>query len=140
MRSPLLLGPLAAIFLLAGCFRHDYYISSAEPEPAPVVWQWNHHLFWGIVRLNSGVPLDGVCPQGVAYIENWIGPLQVVLSVITGGIYTPTTVRVWCGKSMAPVEVDVALDREAITELERRVPDLEAQVRRALRPDAPAPF
>lgn len=139
MRKPVLLAALVGALFLGGCYRHDYYYTTAQSEPVEALWQWNHHLFWGIVRLNRGVPLDAVCPQGIARIENWMGPLQVVLSVLTAGVYTPTTVRVFCGKHLAAVDVDVELDEQGVRELQRAHPDLEERVRAALAPDAPPP-
>lgn len=140
MREPVLLLTLVGGLFLGGCYRHDYYYTTVSPEPVPAVWAWNHHLFWGIVRLNQGVPLDAVCPAGnISRVENWMGPLQVVLSVLTAGIYTPTTVRVFCGKDVTPVELDVTVDERTVLELQRTYPDLEERVRAALAPGAPPP-
>jgi hypothetical protein len=91
---------LAAVVLVAalgttGCFRHVYSYPAA-PEPRASTWQWHHHLLWGLVNVAPSVHLERICPQGVAHIENWMGPGQAILSYLTLGIYTPTTVRVYC--------------------------------------------
>jgi len=95
-------------------------------------WSWHHHLFWGIVNLNDDTPLDLLCPQGVARVETWMGPLQVILTAITGGIYAPTTVRVFCRAEAPPVVLRLEVHEALIARLRERYPNLERLLRVAL--------
>lgn len=118
--------------LLSGCWRHRYINSQAVQEVQPAVWEWNHHLLWGLIKLSDDVMIDQVCPAGVARIESWVGPLQVLLYAVTGGIYSPTTIRVWCAKPHVIVPVEVQLDERIIGKLRQMHPDLEERLREAL--------
>jgi hypothetical protein len=130
---------LAVALMLAatGCFRHEYTYPD-PPERRAQVWQWHHHLLWGLVNISPSVHLERICPQGVARIENWLGPGQAIISWLTGGIYTPTTVRVYCARAPGPGEatgndlegiaVRVEMDAQTIARLREDFPDLEARV------------
>ena len=56
--------------------------------------------FFGLAGL-AIVDLDEACPQGVARWQNSKAPDDTFLSIVTLGIYTPRTVRIWCA---APAE------------------------------------
>ncbi|MFW6049904.1 MAG: Bor/Iss family lipoprotein [Myxococcota bacterium] len=122
---------LATALLATGCYRHQYVNTSVRSSSQAQSYQWHHHLLWGLVNVAPEVPLDRICPRGVARIENWMGPVQALLSFITAGIYTPTTVRVFCAAGGGPVDVGVRLDGEAMGELEERYPDLQERAERA---------
>jgi hypothetical protein len=122
---------LAAVLSISGCFRHSYTYPD-PPEDRAQVWQWHHHLLWGLVNISPSVHLERICPQGVARIENWMGPAQAIISYLTAGIYSPTTVRVFCAVSPqaaeAPVDVRVELDERTVARLREAFPDLDARV------------
>lgn len=123
----------ACLLVSAGCYRHDYYVTNTTPEQVPTVWTWNHHLFWGLVRASEDYPLDAICPQGgVSLVENWMGPLQAILSWLTAGIYTPTTVRIYCNAGPKPFTLRIRFDRETLEALRAAHPDLEDRIREAL--------
>lgn len=129
---PTLFAVALAATLLSGCWRHNYVNTQAVAEVEPAYWSWNHHLLWGIIKLSDDVYIDQVCPAGVARIESWVGPLQVLFYALTGGIYSPTTVRVWCAKPHVVVPVEVQLDERIIGKLQRMYPDLEERLRAEL--------
>ena len=126
---------------VGGCYRHTYYEVSTVPSIPAADWRWHHHLLWGLISLSEDVPLDRICPMGVSRIENWIGPLQWILTAITSGIYTPTTVRVFCRSTAPaaptvpaeqPVDVKLELTSKMIDWLQYRYPDLEDRIAAAL--------
>ncbi len=127
----------ATVLSTTGCFSHVYYNAGTTPAPAPAVYNWNHYLFWGLVGLTGDYALNRICPQGVARVENWVGPLQTLLTWLTIGIYAPTTVRITCVAGNA-VNVPVHVDKRVAERLRARFGDLVPQLRRALaHPDEP---
>lgn len=96
MRSRIFALAVLVALLSGGCYRHTYYVAGTTPEASAREWRWNHHFLWGLLNVSPPIPVNAVCPSGVARVENWIGPGQAILSWITVGIYTPTTDRVFC--------------------------------------------
>lgn len=136
---------MAALLVLStGCFRHEYVDVGVQPQPHAQVYQWHHHLLWGLVNVAPEVALDRICPGGVARITNWMGPLQALISYVTVGIYTPTTVRVFCAAGGAGASIGIELDDEAVATLSSEHPDLEDAAKAAAedlegRSDRPLP-
>lgn len=57
---------------------------------------WQHSLFFGLVPA-SVVDLDQYCPEtGVLHVKSSVGPLGVLATVFSAGIWTPSHVRVTC--------------------------------------------
>jgi hypothetical protein len=101
----------------------------------PAYQRWHHHFIAGLVTVDDPVQLDTICPQGVAYIDDWIGPLQVILSFLTLSIWTPTTVTIYCradGAPPVPVQVPFAPPPQVLEDLRREIPDLEERVAAAI--------
>jgi hypothetical protein len=137
-----------------GCYRHLAVNAGTVPEAFPRSAQWHHHVLWGLVNLTEPEVLNAVCPQGVAQVYTRVTFFNWVLSVITGGVYSPTRVDVWCAQAggaappTGPFSVLVRPTPEAVARWRRAFPDLEAGLRepapaapRALaagRPAAPA--
>lgn len=87
---------LAAI-ALAGCFQHTQFMNEDQPsEPVARLHAVNHHVLWGIIDASGPLDLDVVCPDGVAAIHTEVGPLGVLVGLVTGGIYVPTRTDVFC--------------------------------------------
>ncbi|MFW5925071.1 MAG: Bor/Iss family lipoprotein [Myxococcota bacterium] len=132
-RAALVAFMAALLALSSGCFRHEYVDVGTRSEPHAQVHQWHHHLLWGLVNVAPRVALDRICPGGVARITNWMGPLQALISYVTAGIYTPTTVRVYCAAGGRSAKVGIQLDDEVIATLSSEHPDLEDGARAAAR-------
>lgn len=132
MRYGLVALMLSLGILGGGCYRHTYFVAGTTPEAAPREWTWHHHLLWGLVNLNAPVPVNAICPQGVSRVDDWIGPGQAIISWLTAGIYTPTTVRVYCRLAHMPVTIRLVPDQAALARMKALHPRLEAQLVEAL--------
>lgn len=97
---------------LTGCYRHYFVNGSVTQASVPAYKEWHHHLFWGLANLSGEVDLTTVCPGAIARIQNKISIVDGILSSLTGGIYTPTEVRIYCAVAgaEAPQPVDVSLE------------------------------
>jgi hypothetical protein len=92
------------IVLLGGCFHSDYYVSGTTPvEEAQS--EWRHRLLLGLIDLDPDTDLRAVCPQGVSHIEEEMEVGNVILFFITLGIYSPSTIDIWCQQPPPPVQV-----------------------------------
>ncbi len=56
----------------------------------------HHHIIYGLAKLSDEISLDAVCPTGVHRIESEHTVVDPLLAIVTAGIYTPTTVQIWC--------------------------------------------
>lgn len=108
-------GLLASLLAASGCFRHTFDNPSYPMEPVPSYAKWHHHFIFGVVSVSPDLNLQAVCPGGVARIENQIGPIGWVITFVTGGIWTPTTVIIWCAASGNPYAVDLATGKVVAT-------------------------
>ena len=91
---------LPVVVLLAaassGCYRHTWNVPGTVPAAEPEYSAWHGHLIFGLVDLVGPVDLRATCPQGIAQIESYLGPIGVIVSVLTLGIFTPFTVNISC--------------------------------------------
>lgn len=96
------MGRLVAIALLlvaplaAGCVTHTYVVSGTTPTDHPDDVEWRSHLLAGLISLDGDIDLREACPQGVALIEDQVEFLNGLLWLVTGFIYTPSTVDIYC--------------------------------------------
>lgn len=91
-------------FVTSGCYRHSFRTGAPPRGSAPDAVTSNHHLFWGFANLSGEVHAGLYCPQGTAMIKNRVGPLGVLVSIITGGIWVPTRIEIWCAGGVAEGE------------------------------------
>lgn len=81
---------------LSGCATHR--INYTNPSAAPGGAETDHKqsfFLWGLVG-GSQVDLGKTCPNGVASIVSRAAPLDGILTAVTGGIYSPMSVKVTC--------------------------------------------
>lgn len=90
------LAALLSMVLLSGCFQHVYTVAGTTPEPEPAYDSWHGHILFGLVDVSDPVDLRAACPVGVAKVEDQIGVLNLLVSVVTVFIYTPSTISVYC--------------------------------------------
>jgi len=100
------LGALAAAVTMAGCYEHTYHIGAGAPTGTVVYDQWRHHWIAGLISPGDEMALDDVCPSGNATIEQEMTFLNGLVSALTSGIYSPTTVRVKCATGRADLDID----------------------------------
>jgi hypothetical protein len=99
---------LAAV-LLAGttaCYEHTFTIGNGAPAGPIVDEEWHHHWLWGLISPNQELQLREECASPDATIEAEESFLNGLVAVLTGGIYSPTTVRVRCGDGTASLELN----------------------------------
>ncbi|MEM9487845.1 MAG: hypothetical protein AAGC55_01810 [Myxococcota bacterium] len=90
---------VAAMLALGACLPTTF----SSGTPAGVTYRtWNNFYLFGLVG-NAWVDAATLCPTGVARVETRVGIGQVLLGVITIGLYVPRTVIVSCA---APVASD----------------------------------
>jgi hypothetical protein len=96
-RSLLALALLALVATSSpGCYRHTWNVPGSVPAAAPEYSAWHGHLLFGLVDLVGPIDLRATCPQGISQIENYLGPIGTIISILTLGIFTPVTVNVFC--------------------------------------------
>ncbi len=85
---------IVTLLLAAGCFRNTLYVSGMTPELERS--EWRHHALFGLISFSEDIDLRELCPQGIARVETRQDALNVLVSVLTIGIYTPSQVVVVC--------------------------------------------
>ena len=107
----LLCGLLGALVLTSGCYR----VSVTHGRGREVTGRradysrWQHHLIAGLVRAGAHVNLDQICPEGVAAVRTDVSFLNNLVAWLTGGIYTPSRLKVWCETAPRPVQAVPAM-------------------------------
>lgn len=98
---PLLAGAALAVALSStACYRMQYFDAALDPAPESVE-RWNHFGLYGLLG-DPVVPLYDLCPDGVAQVDVWHSPANVVVSILLLGLYTPSTTEVWCVAEAPP--------------------------------------
>jgi len=89
-----LLG-IACLVPLAACYEHTVTVGGGAPA-APVVYDhWQQFWLAGLIG-HTQVDVQEMCPSGRATIVAKQTFLNGLVSALTSGIYTPTTLRVRC--------------------------------------------
>ncbi|MCB9680192.1 MAG: hypothetical protein H6733_01870 [Alphaproteobacteria bacterium] len=98
-RTILPLLVVASTAVLPGCLSVKYSAQrsiDAGASRGDVHRTWQHSLFLGLIPV-SAVPLDSYCPDtGVLHVRSQVGPLGMLATVATLGVWTPTRVKVTC--------------------------------------------
>ena len=90
---------------VAGCYQHTFTIGDGAPAAPVVDEEWHHHWLWGLISPDNELRLRDECSSGNATIEAEESFLNGLVAVLTGGIYSPTTVRVRCAGGMASLDL-----------------------------------
>ncbi|MBI5510327.1 MAG: Bor family protein [Deltaproteobacteria bacterium] len=69
--------------------------ATGAPRVQQPVSHWNDYFFGGLVGENE-LELAEICPQGVARVEVSHTLGNGIVSILTLGTYSPTTIEVWC--------------------------------------------
>ena len=93
------IGRMAAaaglVMVTAGCYEHTYTVGRGAPAGPIVYEEWQNHWLGGLIGHDTH-ELETVCPSGNATIHDEQSFLNGLVSALTGGIYSPTTVRIRC--------------------------------------------
>lgn len=84
---------LAVGFAGSGCYTVRY-TTKMVPD-GNVVSAWNHFFMWGLVG-DPVIDVPAMCPNGFAHAEVTHSFVNQLVSFITLGIYSPTTVDIAC--------------------------------------------
>jgi len=96
MRNKLL--TLCSVLLLTGCMSTQVALDSRFQPSQPPAYEDYFDYYWFGLSGNSTVDLQKVCVDQKPYGFRRLRSLQDgFIGIITLGIYTPVTVRVWCG-------------------------------------------
>lgn len=93
-----LIALIALVALTTGCWRVHY--TSDEP-PGRTFVETEHFFLYGLIG-TAVVDVRAVCPDGASDIVRYAGPIEVVLWVVTIGIYTPAKHAITCASSVEP--------------------------------------
>lgn len=84
-----------ALCVLSGCFRHEYVFGrGADVSQAPTSYKWRSHWVGGI---GGSARTDlAQCTSGNLVARDGVTVANGVAGALTLGVWTPSTVRVWC--------------------------------------------
>ncbi len=102
---------LGLVMVATGCFEHTFTVGQGAPTGPVVYREWQSQWLGGLIgerNLDSGA----LCPSGNLTIHDEQSFLNGLVSVLTAGIYTPTTVTIRCDTGQS---VDVALTEGEVT-------------------------
>lgn len=88
------IGSLLAVLLVTACY-HTTISTGVAPLPGETRKDWAHGYLWGIIGPET-VRTDGVCKHGVSLVETEHSFLNMLVSALSLGIYTPVTIRFRC--------------------------------------------
>jgi len=107
------LAACMVVLLSSGCY-HARIETGLQPSGQTVERSFAHSWLAGLVP-PSTVETMGRCPDGVARVDTQLSFVNQLVSVLTGGIYTPMSIRVSCAAAREDAEETAALpviDRE----------------------------
>ena len=125
-----LIAPILLGLSLVGCMNHTYVNPSATPEAEASYSGSYHHIIFGLIDLSKEVNLEQVCPNGVAKIENKQSFVNGLVTCITGNIYSPTSVKVWCsaGGGAAAELHELNISAQGMQSIAQHSPETRAQI------------
>ncbi len=87
-------GLLLGLLFVGGCYRMA--VLNGEPVPFIKDKKAPHHGIYSLVEISQVISLNEVCPSGFARIDEQVSFVNGLLSGLTNGVYTPSTVFVQC--------------------------------------------
>ena len=106
---------LALLPVLAGCFEHTTTVGAGAPHAPAVYDHWEHFWLGGLIG-HTRVDVARTCPSGDATIESEQTFLNGLVSALTGGIYTPVSLRIRCADGR---RTDLGLTSEEVERIVR---------------------
>ncbi len=91
-----ILALTATMMLVAGCNKITY-VNPQVPRGGAVHVEGGSFFIFGLVGEKT-IPVYQMCPNGVAQMQSKASFVDLVLGVITIGIYTPRTYEIECGR------------------------------------------
>jgi len=124
MKKINILAVLALGLALTGCFSHTITVGSGgNTSGEPSATQSNSFFVAGIFG-EANVDVGATCPDGNATVVVNHTLINRLLQVLTGSLWAPTTVTIYCGGGSAEVELSVE-DMKKIAEAPSMQPIIE---------------
>ncbi|MEQ8329293.1 MAG: Bor family protein [Longimicrobiales bacterium] len=89
------LGALLLLLSAAGCYKHTVHSGQGAPAGPVVYDHWEHFWIGGLIG-DTRLDLRQLCASEDATVRIRQTFLNGLVTGLTGGIYTPTTVEVRC--------------------------------------------
>jgi Bor protein len=105
MRSTRMLALCALAATLAGCY-HATIETGAKPSTVTLEKRWASAWIDGLVAPKT-VETASKCPSGVAKVETQLSFVNMLVGILTLGIYTPMDIRVTCAEAGAGMSLEV---------------------------------
>lgn len=86
---------LAVLVTIAGGCYHANIDTGRTPSSVTVEKSWAHGWIYGLVPPSS-LETAQKCPSGVAKVETQLSFANQLVNFLTGGIYTPMSIKVTC--------------------------------------------
>lgn len=125
------------LLALAGCFERTFTVGAGAPRGPVVDNHWENYWLGGLVG-HHRYDIEEICPSGNATIETYQSFLNGLVSGLTTGIYTPTTLRIRCQTGQrADIELSeedvqrIVLDERFLEAVEATMPGRLEEVREA---------
>jgi Bor protein len=126
-----------ATVLSAACYKHSFVIGAGASAGQLIYDHWENFWIAGLIG-KTDVTVAQMCPSGNATIEAKQTFLNGLVSALTSGIYTPTTLRIRCQDGR---QAEIALTSEDVARIvhddgfgpwvDREAPELSSAVRTA---------
>ena len=124
----------AMMLMLGACYEHTFTVRGGAPQGPVVYDHWQNYWLGGLIG-HTKVALEDICPSGRATIIAKQTFLNGLVSALTSGIYTPTTLKVRCADGRrAALELEgedvarIVADPGFLEWVEHDLPDREEEV------------
>lgn len=87
----------AAVAVLSGCSITTTRFSDEMPPATPQYKEMQHFFVAGIAQEKIVEPTE-ICQNGVNTIKDYYSFVDGVAAVLTGGIWTPRTIEIYCNR------------------------------------------
>jgi hypothetical protein len=94
-----------AVLALSGCMKNTVTLGGAGVSGTPDVKLWHSGLLFGLIELDEFDATEECGDKKVTAVRSSINVINSLVSGLTFNIYTASTIKIWCGKSAAEVEV-----------------------------------
>ena len=108
------LGIAVAAVLATGCYTIRYERPGATSDGAVPQERWHHGVLGGVIEASKPIPLEELCPQGVAWVQTQVDAPSALgqlltsfgaLLVLHAPVWEPSIVQVGCARASGPSAV-----------------------------------
>ncbi len=93
---------MACIVTVSGCY-HATVITGAKPSTTTIKQEWASSWVYGLVPPKT-VETAAKCPNGVAQVETQLPFVNMLVGILTLGIYTPMSIVATCAEKSAALQ------------------------------------